>query len=312
MKSIATTLTAALAIASLAACNLTPASNTMSKDDARNLKTIAPLAMNGLVNSIRQGGSSAVATSAVRDASSLAALFDSPLAAQVQSASRLTPQATTGTCGPSTAPTDADGDKVPADFSYTYDCKVVFSNAFTFEAKGVARSLDSNDNDATSGYTTNGEIRYNFIFTNTDNGQSSSFSFVVRWNATATFGQDGGYNISTDQRVIFQPETDRSEFSYTLNANYLPDNDGNTQRFDAGIVNFDGQVAYTNARGGLSRFKLVSSDLHFGGACPRGVDRGTVRAEDEANLVSTKNNVFELTATACDTWTAKYNGETLF
>jgi hypothetical protein len=305
---IPTTLMLALI---LAACNTTPSVSVMTKDDAKNLKTIAPLAMNGLANSIRQGGSSVV-SNGIQAGPGIAAMFGSPLAPQALSASSLAPQATSGNCGASGTLTDADGDKVPASFNYTYDCTVVFSAAFTFKAKGTVSAADTNDTDATSGYTANGELRYDFIFTNTTTSEVSSFAFTAKWNAAATIGTSGAYTVATDQRVIFQPDTTKNEFSYTLSANYAPDNDGNTQKFDAGTINFDGQVAYTDANKKLSRFKLVSSDLHFGASCTRGVDRGTVRSEDESNIGGTKNNVFELKATACDTWTATYNSEILF
>jgi hypothetical protein len=307
---IPTTLLAALAL-SLAACNTTPTPSVMSKDDAKNLKTIMPLAMNGLANSIRQGGSSVVA-SGIQAGPAIAAMWNSPLAAQAARSSSLEPQAISGNCGPSTTPTDADGDKVPANFNYTYNCTVVFSPSFTFKASGAVSSVDANDNDATSGFTTSGEILYQFIFTNTTTSEVSSFNFIAKWSGAATIGVSGAYSISTDQRVIFQPDTTKNEFSYTMTASYAPDNDGNTQKFDAGTINFDGQVAYTDANKKLSRFKLASSDLHFGGSCTRGVDRGTVRSEDESNIGGTKNNVFELKATACDTWTATYNSEILF
>ncbi len=297
----------------LAACNTTPAltPSVMSKDDARNLKTIAPLAMNGLANSIRQGGSSVVANG-LQAGPAVAAMFGSPFAAQPLSGSSLAPQSTTGNCGVSGTVTDADGDKVPASFNYTYDCTVVFSPSFTFKAKGTASAADANDTDATSGYTANGEIRYDFILTNTTTSEVSSFAFIAKWNAAATISANGAYKVTTDQRVIFQPDTTKNEFSYSLTANYTPDNDGNPQKFDAGTINFDGQVAYMDANKKLSRFRLGSSDLHFGASCPRGVDRGTVRSEDESNINGSKNNVFELKATGCDTWTATYNSEVLF
>ncbi len=305
-----TILPAALLALVLAACNTTPTTSTMSREDAKNLKTIAPLAMNGLANSIRQGGSNVV-TSGLQAGPSVAALFDSPLAGRAQQSARISPQATTGNCGPSTTPTDADGDKVPANFSYTYACTVTVGAGFTFKANGAVSSADANDNDATSGYTTNGEIKYEFIFTNTNTNEVSSFSFIAKWNAAATIGVNG-YNITTDQRVTFQPDTTRNEFSYTLSAKYAPDNDGNAQRFDAGTINFDGQVAYTDANKRLSSFTLSSTDLHFGGSCPRAVDRGTIQSQDQSNIGGSKNNVFELTATGCDAWTAKYNGDILY
>ena len=306
MNSLKAIVILALA-ATLAACNTTPASGAMTREDAVNLKAIAPLAMNGLANSIRQGGSSVVA-SGLQTGRILAARFGSsaPLGAGIA------PQASSGNCGPSTAPTDADGDKVPASFSYTYNCTVVFSPSFTFTANGAVASTDASDTDAASGYSTNGEIRYAFVFTNTDNAQTSSFSFIVKWSATATIGAGGAYSVATDQRVIFQPDTTKNEFGYALTASYAPDADGNAQRFDAGTISFDGTVAYTDANRKLSRFRLVSSDLHFGGACPKGVDRGAVVSEDQSNIGGSKNNRFELKATACDTWTATYNGETLF
>lgn len=305
-----TTVIAALAIA-LAACNTTPTTSTMTKDDAKNLKTIMPLAMNGLANSLRQGGSNVVA-SGLQSGPSIAALFGSSLSAQVARAASLAPQATTGSCGPTTPPTDADADKVPANFSYTYACTVTVGTGFTFKATGAVSSTDANDTDPTSGYTTDGEIKYEFVFTDTNTNEVSSFSFIAKWNAAATIGVNGAYNITTDQRVTFQPDTTKNEFSYTLSAKYEPDNDGNTLKFDAGTINFDGQVAYTDANKRLSSFTLTSTDLHFGNACPRGVDRGTVRSQDQSNIGGTKNNVFELTATACDTWTAKYNSEIIF
>ena len=266
--------------------------------------------MNGLANSIRKGGSG-VTSSGFQAGPEIAAAFGSPLAAQAAQFANLKPQAVSGTCGPTTPPTDADNDKIPANFTYTYDCTVTVGAGFTFKANGPLTIVDANDNDPQSGYTTNGTIRYDFIFTNTNTGQSSSFSFIAKWNATASFGLAVAYNFVTDQRVTFQPETTRSEFSYTLTANYLPDA-GTASKFEAGTINFDGRVAYSDANGKFSNFSLTTTDLHFGNACPRGVDRGTIRSQDQSNIGGNKNNVFELQATACDTWTAKYNGEILF
>ena len=312
MRNTKIILTALIGSVALMACNTTSAPSVLSKEDAKSLKTIAPLALNGLANSLRQGGSSIV-TSGLDSGAQLAAAFGKTLAPQALNAQNLKPQAVTGTCGPSIPPVDADGDKLIVNFSYTYDCTVTFSPSFKFTAKGSLRTNDSNDNDANSGYTTDGEIRYAFVFTNTNTNESSTFDFIVKWNATASNAQNGTFKVATDQRVIFLPDTDKSEFSYVLTAAYTPDNDGNTQRFDAGSVQFDGQVAFTNAKKQLSRFRLATTtDLHFGPACTRGLDRGAVRAEDESNLLGTKNNVFTLTVTSCDTWVATYNSETIF
>jgi hypothetical protein len=277
----------------LVACPQT--SQPMTASDAKTLKTVLPLALNGFANSVRSGGSSAAGT-----ASNSLETFG------------LQPKSITGTCGSSAAIVDADGDKIPNSFSYNYDCTVTVGAGFTFKARGLVKSNDSNDNDGNSGYTTEGNLRYDFIFTNTQTQETSGFAFVVQWNATATIATSGGYTISTDQRLTFQPDTDKSQFGYQLTANYLPDNDGNNLKFDAGKLNIVGSANFSNAQGKFSILNLSVTNLHFGGTCPRAVDGGIIRLEDNSNLNGGKNNLLELTATGCDVWSATYNGSTAF
>jgi hypothetical protein len=282
-----------LGLVFLVACPQT--SQPMTASDAKALKTVLPLALNGFANSVRSGGSSAAGT-----------------ASEALKPFGLQPKAVTGTCGSSAAITDVDGDKIPSSFSYTYDCTVTVGAGFTFKAKGLVKSNDSNDNDGNSGYTTEGNLRYDFVFTNTQTQETTGFAFVVQWNATATIATSGGYSISTDQRLTFQPDTDKSQFGYQLTATYLPDSDGNNLKFDAGKLNIVGSANFSNAQGKFSVLNLNVSNLHFGGLCPRAVDSGIVRLEDTSNLNGGKNNVLELTATGCDAWSATYNGSTSF
>jgi hypothetical protein len=276
----------------LAACPQSqPQANPLTQQDAKALKTIVPLAMNGLAGAIRGGGSSAAGT---------AATFG------------LRPQSVIGTCGPITPPTDADNDKVPANFSYLYDCTVPIGAGFKFIAKGTVSSQDSDDQNPNSGYSTNGNIRYDFIFTNTETNQSSSFSFVVQWTASAVLATGGGYIINTDQRITFQPDTDKSQFAYQLNVNYTPDNDGNALKFDAGTINLTGSANFRDASGRFSIFNISANNLHFGNNCPRAIDQGSIRVEDLANIATNKSNVLVLTATGCDLWSASYNGSVVF
>jgi hypothetical protein len=275
----------------LAACpQQLPQANPLTQQDAKNLKTIVPLAMNGLANAVRGGGSTAAGS----------ATFG------------LRPQSVTGNCGPSLVPTDADNDKIPANFSYTYDCTVTIGAGFKFVAKGSLSSKDADDTNPNSGYSTDGNIRYDFIFTNTETSQSSSFSFVVQWTANAILLATGGYNISTDQRIVFQPDTDKSQFAYQLNVAYSPDNDGNALKFDAGTINLSGSANFRDASGRFSVFNLSATNLHFGTACPRAIDSGSLRVEDLSNIGTNKTNVLLLTATGCDLWNASYNGSAIF
>ncbi len=267
----------------------------MTASDAKTLKTVLPLALNGFANTVRLGGSSAAGT-----ASNALETFG------------LQPKTVTGNCGSSAAIVDVDGDKIPSSFSYTYDCTVTVGAGFTFKAKGLVKSADSNDNDLNSGYTTEGNLRYDFIFTNTQTQETSGFAFVVQWNASATIANSGGYTISTDQRLTFQPDTDKSQFGYQLSATYLPDADGNNLKFDAGKLNIVGSANFSNASGKFSVLNLSVTNLHFGGLCPRAVDGGIIRLEDSANLNGSKNNLLELTATGCDIWNATYNGSLVF
>jgi hypothetical protein len=282
-----------LGLVFLVACPQT--SQPMTASDAKTLKTVLPLALNGFANSVRLGGSSAAGT-----ASNALETFG------------LQPKAVTGNCGSSGAITDMDGDKIPNNFSYTYDCTVTVGAGFTFKAKGLVKSNDSNDNDGNSGYTTEGNLRYDFIFTNTQTQETSGFAFVVQWNSSATIATSGGYTISTDQRLTFQPDTDKSQFGYQLTATYLPDADGNNLKFDAGKLNIVGSANFSNSQGKNAALNLTITNLHFGGTCPRAVDSGIIRLEDSSNLNGGKNNLLELTATGCDTWSATYNGSTSF
>ncbi len=281
-----------LGLAFLVACPQPPQTpQPLTTADAKALKAVVPLALNGFANSIRSGGSSASGT------------VSSPLMPL-----GLRPQSVTGTCGSSTAIIDVDKDKIPASFSYDYDCTVMVGASFTFKAKGFVRSADTSDNDATSGFTTEGNLRYDFIFTNTNTNEVSGFAFILQWTSTATLAQNGAYTISTDQRITFQPETDKSQFGYQLSVTYTPDDDGNALKFDAGKMNLTGSANFRNANGKFSVLNISITNLHFGNTCPRAVDQGTIRIEDTANLAGSKNNVLELTATGCDVWNTAFNG----
>jgi archaellin len=304
-------------LALLSACpQIQPQANPLTVEDAKNLKTIAPLAMNGFANSVRSGGSAAAGTAKFGMQPQTTAMGLQPqttaMGLQPQAALGLRPQNVTGNCGPNTTPTDADNDKIPANFSYIYDCTVTIGAGFKFLAKGQLSTTDASDQDANSGYSSTGNIRYDFIFTNTETKETSSFSFVVQWTASAVLAGNGGYTINTDQRITFQPDSDKSQFAYQLSATYTPDNDGNTQKFDAGTINLLGSANFRDAKGRFSIFNLSATNLHFGNSCPRAIDSGSLRIEDSSNLGANKNNVLLLTANGCDLWSATYNGSAIF
>ncbi|NJK46446.1 MAG: hypothetical protein HC933_21315 [Pleurocapsa sp. SU_196_0] len=295
------TLTPVIAVVVLAACNQTPQPSPMTVDDAKTLKLVAPQVMNGLAGSIRGGGAGGIGTSG----------FTPEQVARMAGVQTLgaTPQADTGNCGATGEVVDADGDGIPNSFSYDYNCTVVIGD-FTYKATGNKKAADLSDADANSGFTSSGNLKYEFLFAN---NPADNFVFEVRWNTKVTVAATGAATLTTDNALVLQPNTDRfAEFAFKLDATYTPDADGNTKKFDAGVIALNGTSSFKDAKGKFASFKLTATDVHFGGSCPRAVDRGSLVIEDAQNIAGQTSNKLEITATGCDTFSAKFNGSASF
>jgi hypothetical protein len=256
----------------LTACGGTPkvGDQPLTQERAEELKFIAPILASATVNGLRMEGQSA--------------------ALQAQQAS--------GNCGQASF-TDADRDSIPASYNSTFeDCTE--DKFFWIEVKnGVIVVSDKDDNNPQSGFTskaTNLRIDY---FSKNDVGQKDENwgRMVQNWNANVDVSStqsSGSFTLTIDLTDVKKNENWRG--SLDIEGSYVPTDDDDPNNFDAGTINFQGQIQ-------LGDFVLgkTITNLTFDETCEAGPVSGKVRYDDGGQ------NFFEVTYTGCNKGTFTYN-----
>jgi hypothetical protein len=210
--------------------------------------------------------------------------------------------AASGDCGPSMLGlTDADKDNIPASYEATYkDCTE--DKFWWFEVKnGVASVKDTDDNNKDSGFTTGASnLRTDFFDKNSDGTQKNkTLSVLHNWDVTVSKSPSQAsvdYNLSVDITGYKNNQIDKT-WNGALNFTgfYVPAQDNDLNNFDAGTINFDGELKLGDF---VVREKITN--LTFDDVCA-GAKSGSIRFEDG------RGNFFEMTYTGCGSGTYTYN-----
>ncbi len=171
---------------------------------------------------------------------------------------------------------DADGDGVPVNASYTFNCS--FADG-TYQ--GTVSARDDNDSDPLSGFDfctgTFGEsgcTREPLNITYTYSGTSFTLHHILDLN----IDWSGGSYIYTTLFAQNQYTYGGQNLTWTLEGNnfsYTPDSDGDNDPFDAGT--YDGQINITLSSPDVNTSLTIQfNNVHFGTCSDGGADRGTV------------------------------------
>lgn len=270
----------ALLLLVLSGCGSTPSvgSQPLTQAQANDLKTVAPYLGSALVSGLRGGGKGVVGQT----------LKQSYLG---------------GTCSVSApANSDKDQDGIPVNFKASFqDCtedKLLFIQV----TNGNVSINDANDNDPQSGFTSKAtDLRFDF-YTNKGGGNKGPqlFRMVDNWEVTVgvtSASASVDYQFSVALTRFNNGAADKTwNGSLRFTGSYIPENDGNLDRFDAGTLNLRGTLA-------LGEFVLneTVSDLKFNSSCTAGPIAGKIRFDDGLG------NFLELTYTGCNSGTFTYN-----
>jgi hypothetical protein len=263
----------------LAACGSAPRLGEQPLDQQRvdELKFVGPYLASSLVNGLRQNSS--------------------------PSTSLLRPAQASGDCGPSIATlTDNDNDDIPASYNATFrDCTEV--NALVAQIKnGNVTVTDADDNNPNSGLTSWAkDLRFDLYTVENNQPKDKFLSILDNWDVTVNVTSSSAsvdYFLSVGITSFKNNQVDKTwQGSLDFTGSYVaaPDNDLNN--FDAGTINFDGQLILGNF---VSRAKITN--LVFDETCKEGPKGGTIRFDD-----GTRGNFFEITYTSCNKGTFTYN-----
>lgn len=255
----------------LTACGSTPkiGDQPLTQQRADELKFIAPILARVTVNSLRVEGQSTT----------------------------LRAQQASGNCGQASF-TDADKDSVPASLNSTYqDCTE--DKFFWIEVKnGVVKVTDKDDTNPQSGFTSKAEnLRIDYFGNNNGQKGENWGRMVQNWDADVTVSSSqatGSFALTIDLTDVKQNKSWRG--SLDLAGSYVPTDDDDLNNFDAGTINFKGQIQ-------LGDFVLgkTITDLTFNESCQAGPTGGKIRYDDGGQ------NFFEVTYTGCNAGTFTYN-----
>lgn len=176
---------------------------------------------------------------------------------------------------------DSDGDGIPDDVTYTWNCSVATDG---FDASGSVRLQDSGS------------------------GVDMVFDELTLAFEGASFGFDGSvstsashptYTATIDIAFTFSGGGESGSFAYELDQTFTS-TAAEENAFDAGTLDFTGSIAVT---GGGTSYSLTaeSQDLVVEATCVTGFASGSIAWAD------TEGNALDLEF-ACDAWIASYNG----
>jgi hypothetical protein len=256
----------------LAACGSTPTVGDQPLDQQRadELKFIAPILATATVNGLRMDD----ATAALRS------------------------QQASGNCGQADF-TDADDDSIPASYNSTFqDCTE--DKFFWIEVKnGVVVVTDKDDTNPQSGFTSRAtNLRIDYFSKNSQGQKDENWGRMVQnWDADVNVSQnqaDGRFSLTIDLTDVRKNQSWRG--SLDVSGSYIPARDNDLNNFDAGTINFQGQL-----RLGDFALNKIITNLTFNETCQAGPVSGKVRYDDGGE------NFFEVTYTGCDEGTFTYN-----
>jgi hypothetical protein len=281
-----------LAAASLlAACNQTqnPASKPMTQQTADGLKLVAPGVVASMVNGIRERGKAGGSSVGARPQGGIS-----------------------GQCAVSANLTDTDKDFIPVSFNASFtDCTVDYVLYFLTK-NGTVSVNDTNDNDAKSGFTTKA-TNLNLTYKKKAAGNAVGNPFLssnTNWDV-ALVASSNAYTLNYKFDTALSTYVDGTatvdktwKLGLGVNGNYTATADGNPDNFDAGVINLNGQISFTDDKNEVYTLNTTLTGLTYTAACVAGPVSGTVKFDD-----GTAGNFLQVTYTGCNTGTLTYNAQ---
>jgi hypothetical protein len=281
-------LVSALGVSLLAACNTTPpvGNKPMTQSTADGLKLVAPGFISATVNGFRERDQAQQASERAR----------------IQAGPGCTFSASGNT-------TDADKDKVPVSLSAAYtNCALDYLAVYAVK-NGSASIADDDDNNPKSGFTTKAtNLGVTYYTKNGSALGNPLLGFVNSWdfnlkNVNDNYTVAYKYDATLTTYVKDSSTVDKTfKLGLSANGSYVPTSDGDTDNFNAGTINFAGNITYTNDKNEVFVLNLTYTNLTFDAACKAGPTGGKVRFDDGTN-----NNFLEAVYTGCNTGTLQFN-----
>jgi hypothetical protein len=257
----------------------------MTQQTADQLELVTPGMANTLVNGLRERG-------------------------QVGGSKNSPRTQATGACNVTGNVADNDEDGIAADVTTSFqDCTVDYLLFFTTK-NGSASVKDANDSDPNSGFTTKAtNLKLDYRRRDGPNPGNPFLTLLSNWDVTVSttansvsLGYTSDFAVSTYQGD--SSNVDKTwKLGVTVNGGYVAASDGDPDNFDAGTVNLNGSVRYTDDKNDLYVFNMTATNLVFNENCAAGPVSGKVRFDDGA----ANGNFFEATYTGCDDGTFVYN-----
>jgi hypothetical protein len=283
-------LASALAVSLLAACNATPpvGSKPMTQSTADGLKLVAPGMVSAVVNGMRERSQATLQANQVRTQDG-------------------------GSCAVGGTITDADQDSIPVSFGAAFsNCTLDYVLFFAVK-NGTVNISDGNDNDPNSGFSTRASnlstVYYSKAAGNTLGNPFLGFNHSWDFNLINNAGNYTlayTYNATLSTYVKNSNTVDKTwKLGLTTGGSYVPAADGNADKFDAGTVNFKGNITYTNDVNEVWTLNVTFDSLTYNASCKAGPVSGKVRFDDGTN-----NNFLEAVYTGCNVGTLQFNATT--
>ena len=272
----------------LAACSVNPggANRPLTQEAATSLTGVASLSNDYLVAML--GNPTGVAPLTLANGDGLPA----PVANLAKTAG-LEPQATSQCVIKSGSSDDADGDGLPLDATFSFDCtEMDQGNEAHFEA--TIHIQDKNDNDPDSGYRV--EVP-NFEWSETSAGETSKVTLHEIFDLTVA---SASYSVQYELEVNASSPTESGGLSENATATYTPDDPADP--FAAGELVTDGQTTFTSDGKSYSLSEMTTPSLHYAAACSSDFDEGS------AQYVDSESNTLTIVYHGCDDVTITYNG----
>ena len=206
------------------------------------------------------------------------------------------PEATTECVVASGVTEDVDGDTIPVDAHYTYDCTTVDSaSGVTTRISGTVEVSDQDDADPVAGYMLD---MSNLTWSMTTGGETLSFTFDLLVDLVANNGiYEGTFDLSFE---MSGPDFDAS-IGYEFDQKYVANDPADP--FIAGTLDFSGNLTL-RSNGNLYSLDVNGPDHVVDEACSTGFASGTTSYSDSAGNSLTVDF-------ACDNGTAYFNSTTV-
>ncbi|GEM85225.1 hypothetical protein [Meiothermus hypogaeus] len=232
------------------------------------------------------------------------------------------PPSGSGNCTLSTTPSppaDADDDGVPADATTTYDCSYTSPSGTSYSLNGSIRLQDTNDNQPYSGYSvTFNSFRSRVSSSNLSVERTLNGSYSMDKQDATLFKISKNYTHNVTKTALNNTYT--GSLVFNVSKTYAPDNDGDSNPWNAGTITVDkaNPGSATWSRNSITRNLIWYTDptLHWNrSACQNPLGRlmnfdSGAKEYVYTNPASEKSTL-RIEFSACGQFTVTLNGQTV-